>query len=416
MPPPLRHNRRMTRRELLAATTAVLAPAAPADPPRRVPDYEQPLFDLHKVSRAPVKIASVELLRGGSNYFVRTTSTGGAVGMARTKQVAEFIPILLRRVAPFFIGKDARDLETLIDLVYTVNSNYKLAGQAFWCPVAYVEQSLLDLLGKVAGKSVGELMGGARRKRIPVYLSGSGRETTAEEEVEVYVRGVQATGARAVKFKIGGRMSRNADAYPGRTRTMMPLARKRLGDAVTIYADANGSYDARAAIEIGRMLEELKVAFFEEPCPWEEVGETRAVAEALDIPVAAGEQDSSLWKFQWMIETGVMDIVQPDLNYNGGLIRAARVARMAQRRGITIVPHNTQTDAAAPNMLHFASAIPNIGPYMEFPWRRPTKAVSWYAPHFVVKDGHVEVPTGPGLGIQYDPDYVKQLVQVEDSL
>ncbi len=404
----------MTRRDLLAGAAAI-AHAAPADPPRTVPDYEQPLFDLHKVSRTPVKIASVELLRGGSSYFVRTTSTDGATGMVRTKQVEEFIPIFLRRVAPFFAGKDARDLETLVDLVYAGNSNYKLAGQAFWCPVAYVEQSLLDLLGKVAGKSVGELMGGVLRKRIPVYLSGSGRETTAEQEVEIYARGVQATGAKAVKFKIGGRMSRNADAYPGRTRTMMPLARKRLGDGIIIYADANGSYDSRAAIEVARMLKELKVAFFEEPCPWEEVSETRKVAEALDIPVAAGEQDSSLWKFQWMIETGVMDIVQPDLNYNGGLIRSARVARMARRRGIPIVPHNTQTDAAAPNMLHFASAIPNIGPYMEFPWRNPPRPVSWYAPNFVVKDGYVEVPTGPGMGVRYDPEFVKKLVRVGDN-
>ena len=101
-----------------------------------------------------------------------------------------------------------------------------LAGQAFWCPVAYVEQSLLDLMGKKLNKPVGELMGGVLRREIPVYLSGSGRETTAEEEVDVYVRGVENTGAKAVTFKIGGRMSDNQDASPARTNKIWNWLRR----------------------------------------------------------------------------------------------------------------------------------------------------------------------------------------------
>src|SRR5687768_9951798 len=72
------------------------------------------------------------------------------------------------------------------------------------------------------------------------------------------------------------------------------------------------------------MLQDLKCGFFEEPCPWEELSETKRVADALAMPVAVGEQDASLWRFHWMIENRVFDIVQPDLNYNGGFIRAAR--------------------------------------------------------------------------------------------
>ena len=402
-----RRNFFKTTAGLLTANTAL---AASAKDPKAIPAYELPLFDLHKVSRSPVKIASIELLRLGDAYFVRSTAADGTTGIIRTKQVDDFIPILLRRVIPMFVGKDARDLEDLVDAVY--QQHYKMAGQAFWCPVAYVEQSLWDLLGKVARKPVGELMGGVLRKEIPVYLSGSGRETTAEAEVEVYAKALALTNSKAVKFKIGGRMSRNADAYPGRTEKMMTLARKTLGDKVTIYTDANGSYDAAKAIEVGKFLQDLNVAFFEEPCPWEEIGETRKVAEALTIPVAIGEQDASLWRFQWMMENGVMDIVQPDLNYNGGLIRAARVARMARRHKMAIVPHNTQTGSTAVNILAFASAISNIGPYMEFPCRGPHKPESWYSPQFFVQNGVVKVPTGPGLGVEFDPDYLKKAVRV----
>jgi L-alanine-DL-glutamate epimerase-like enolase superfamily enzyme len=369
--------------------------------------YSKPLFNLHRFFPSPVKIASIELLHAHNQYFLRTRSADGAEGIVQAKNIEEYIPILAQRVRPFFLGKDARDLEHLVDEVYAVNSNYKLAGQAFWCPVAYVEQSLFDLMGKSLKKPAGELMGGVLRKEIPVYLSGSAREATAEEEVEVYVRGVENTGAKAVKFKIGGRMSDNHDASPGRTNTILELAQKKLAGKVTLMADANGSYDAKNAIEIGKRLQEMKYLWFEEPCPWEELSETKKVADALDMKVAFGEQNSSLWQFQWMIDNKVLDIVQPDLNYNGGFIRAARVARMARNAGMWICPHNTQTGAASVNILQFAATTQNIGPYMEYVSRGPAKKESYYSPNFEIKNGVIPVPTGPGMGLEFDPEFLK---------
>src|SRR5438270_5212068 len=279
------------------------------------PAWERPVFNLRKQVSSPVTIASIDLLQSGKQYFVRTRSTDGVEGVILTKDMEDFVSILQRRVIPHFLNKDARDLERLIDQVYI--ANYKLSGQALWCPVAYVEQSLLDLLGKTVHKRAAELMGGVLRKEIPVYLSGSGRDTTAEEEVEVYVQGVEETGAKAVKFKIGGRMSANRDTYPGRTDKIFQLAEKKMAGKVTLMADANGSYSAAKGIEIGKRLQEMKYLWFEEPCPWEQKSDTKKVADALDMKVAFGEQDSSAWLFQWMIQNQVMDVVQPDLNYNG---------------------------------------------------------------------------------------------------
>jgi L-alanine-DL-glutamate epimerase-like enolase superfamily enzyme len=392
----------MNRRSFLIGTAgAALASASAA------PQNDPTLFNLHQFFANPLKIAAIDLLKSGNQYFVRTRTSDGAEGIVLTKNMEDYIPILLRRVIPHFLGKDARDLERLVDEVYVVDSNYKMAGQAFWCPVAYVEQSLFDLMGKAAKKPAAELMGGVLRKEIPVYLSGSGRETTAEEEVEVYVRGVELTGAKAVKFKIGGRMSENADAYPGRTEKILELAQQKLAaKKVTLMADANGSYSAEKAIEIGKRLQELKYLWFEEPCPWEELSETRKVAAALSMKVAFGEQDSSLWLFQWMIDNHVMSVVQPDINYNGGFIRAARVARMARKANLWICPHNTQTGAASVNILTFAATTPNIGPYMEYVWRAPQKRESWYTPGFEIRNGVIPLPAGPGLGLEFDADYI----------
>jgi L-alanine-DL-glutamate epimerase-like enolase superfamily enzyme len=398
----------MNRRNFLMASTAAALASRPG-----AAQEDSTLFNLHKSLTSPLKISAIDLLKSGNQYFVRTRTGDGAEGMVLTKDMENYIPILLRRVIPHFLGKDARDIERLVDEVYVVDSNYKLAGQAFWCPVAYVEQSLFDLMGKAVKKPAAELMGGVLRKEIAVYLSGSGRETTAEEEVEVYVRGVELTGAKAVKFKIGGRMSENADAYPGRTEKIVELAQQKLAaKKVILMADANGSYTAAKAIEIGKRLQELNYLWFEEPCPWEELSETKKVADALTMKVAFGEQDSSLWLFQWMIDNHVMSVVQPDINYNGGFIRAARVARMARKANLWICPHNTQTGAASVNILTFAATTSNIGPYMEYVWRAPQRPESWYTPNFEIKNGAIPLPPGPGLGLEFDPEYVKKATVV----
>src|SRR5690242_1847502 len=400
----------MNRRDFLATSAA--ATLLPLTHRRAAAgDFEKPVFDLPKHLPAPVKIASIDLLQSGRQFIVRTRSTDGVEGVIQTKDMEDFVPILLRRVAPHFLNKDARDLERLVDDVYI--ANYKLSGQAFWCPVAYVEQSLFDLLGKTVHKPAYELMGGLLRKEVAVYLSGSDRVATAEEEVDVYVRGVEQTGARAVKFKIGGRMSANRDTYPGRTDKILELAQKKLAGKVTLMADANGSYSAAKAIEIGKRLQEMKYLWFEEPCPWEEKSETKKVADALEMKVAFGEQDSSLWMFQWMIDNKVIDIVQPDLNYNGGFTRAARVARMAREANMWICPHNTQTGAASVNILQFAASTPNIGPYMEYVHRSEAKKETWYSPNFAIRNGVIPLPSGPGMGLEFDPDFLRKATMVK---
>jgi L-alanine-DL-glutamate epimerase-like enolase superfamily enzyme len=405
----------MNRRKFLQSVGAsalladqALRTRADSDIGAEILDYKKPVFNFHQFFSSPVKIESIDLLQVRNQYFLRTRSSDGAEGLIQTKDMVDYISILAHRVRPHFLGKDARDLEHLVDEVYATNSNYKLAGQEFWCPVAYIEQSLLDLMGKSLKKPAGELLGGVLRKEIPVYLSGSGRDTTAEEEVEVYVREQERTGAKAVKFKIGGRMSDNYDAYPGRTNKILELAQQKLAGKVTLMADANGSYDAKNAIEIGKRLQDMKYLWFEEPCPWEEISETKRVADALDLKIAVGEQDSSFWKFQYMIDNKVLDVVQPDLNYNGGFVRAAKVARMARKVNMWICPHDTQTGAATVNILQFAATTPNIGPFMEYVSRKQPKKESWYSPNFDIKDGVIPVPTGPGMGLEFDPDFVKR--------
>ena len=362
--------------------------------------------------RTPLKIASIELLRNGNTYFVRTRSADGAEGIAVTNSRAAYLyPILQQLVIPYFVGKDARELESLIDGVYIHRSNYKLSGVALWCCAAWVEFSILDLLGKVSGKSVGELLGGVLKRQVPIYVASGNRHTTPEEKAAVLAKHIEQNGAGAIKFKVGGRMSNNADSMPGRSEGLIRLVRKALGDEVTIFADANGSYDCRKGIEIGRLMEDNGIDMFEEPCPFDYLEETKCVADALSIPVSGGEQETSLRRFRWMVQNGAVQVVQPDLHYNGGYIRAVRIARMAAEAGMTIIPHMSGGGVGYVDVLHFASCTPNIGGFQEYKGGL-SRTGAWYDPPLRLKDGAINVPVGPGLGLRDDLEIIRDAKKV----
>ena len=360
---------------------------------------------------SPLVIESIELLRKDREYIVRVKSRDGAEGISLTNSRAAYLyPILNRLVIPYFIGKDARDLEAHLFEVYRYQSNYKLQGIALWCPLAWVEFAILDMMGRVAGKSIGQLLGGVVREKVPFYIASGRRDSTPAEEAEYLLKLVEETGARAVKFRVGGRMSRNADAMPGRTEALIPLARRTLGDSIAIHADANSSYDPPKAIEVGRMLEDVGAVYFEEPCPFDHFEDTKRVADALRIPVAGGEQEYSDRRFRWMICNRGVDIVQPDLQYYGGLIRSARVARMAAVAGMPTTVHISGGFGFV-YMLHFASFTPDIGLYQEY--KRGTEKYSdWFDPPLRISDGAITVPTGPGVGIKDIGNLVKGATRV----
>lgn len=361
------------------------------------------LFPLKSFVKAPVKVSAFDLLRVGPDHVVRVRDEEGAVGYAVTNQHAPYLgPMFHQRIVPAFLGKDARDLEALVDEAYLYGRNYKLAGVPLWCCLSWAEFAVLDLLGRKVAQPVWRLLGGdGKRRRVPIYVSSTDRESTPEEEVQRFEGALATTGARALKYKVGGRMSGNADASQGRTEALVRLVRKRFGDEITCYADANGSYDVKTGIEVGRMLEAHGVSIFEEPCPFEDYESTRQVTRALKrVMVAGGEQDHSYFRFEDIVKKRVLDMVQPDLSYNGGFVRSTRVARLAARARMPISPHCPQASTLI-YTLHFAALTPNLGPFQEYHVALVGKP-PWYAPSLQPQAGELEVPSRPGFGWQID--------------
>ena len=315
-------------------------------------------------------------------------------------------PIFLNRVAPFFVGKDARRLEPLLWELYRHDDNYKYQGLALWVCVAAAEFAILDLLGKLIAKPIGDLLGGVKRREIAVYRASGNRGNSPSDEIAYLKQIVEESGARALKFRVGGRMSRNADSLAGRTEELIPLVRETFGPEMTIYADSNSSYDVREAIRVGRLMERYHYGFFEEPCRFDHLEETKAVANALDIPVAGGEQEFSEAGFRWMIANRAVDIVQPDLHYHGGFIRAMRIARMAHAAGLACTPHMSGSGLGYLDAVHFVSCIDNPVPFTEFkgdaeiPIHSSTSSLK-------CEKGVVRVPSEPGFGITIDPAFIR---------
>ncbi|MCX6587122.1 MAG: mandelate racemase/muconate lactonizing enzyme family protein [Acidobacteria bacterium] len=397
----------MTRRALLAALGA-----APALGQKLAAAMESPVLRA-ELLREAVKIASVELLRNGGSYVVRVRSTSGATGYAdaHSSVMSAAYPILLKKVAPFFVGKDARELEALLRGVYLASSNYKWQGLPFWVSVAVVEIAILDLLGQVSGEPLGALIGQVRRRKIPVYRASGNRGNAPEAEIEYLQRMVSETGAGAIKFRLGARM-RYDEASTTRDRALIPLTRKTFGGRMAIYADANGSYDVPQAIRIGKLMEEHRFGFYEEPVPFDYYDETRQVAAALRIRIALGEEEASLRGMRRIIEQGIARVIQPDLLYFGGLIRSVKVARMAEVAGLDCTAHMSGGGLGFLYVAHFASAIANPGAHQEYKGEDDLLPVSSATSSLKSEGGMLTVPTGPGLGVEIDPAFLAKAVAV----
>ncbi len=357
---------------------------------------------------APVIIKSLELLRYKNSFLCRVRSKDGAVGWSFSNDgpMKSFYPVFVNRLQPYFIGKDARELEVLLEEVYVYQSNCKFQSLALWVPVATIEFAILDMLGRMAGKSLGQLIGEIRHPTVSFYQANSERDISGEEVLRHLQQEVAASKTKALKFKVGGRMS-HPEFPEGRSDKLIPQMRKIFGDEMHLFADSNGSYDTGEAIRIGKLLQEYKYEHYEEPVPFDWYEETKQVADALTIPIAGGEQESSMHNFRWLIANDALQIVQPDVYYFGGMIRSMRVARMAAALGKPVTPH-ISGGLGYLYMMHFVSVLPNAGTYHEFKGDNKELPLECKTSSLSIEDGIIKVPTGAGSGVDVDPDYLKK--------
>ena len=356
----------------------------------------------------PVIIQSCDLLEYNGNYICRVRSASGAEGfcVGHNDRMPHLFPIQLMLVNPFFVGRDARDLDKLVEEVTLYKNNYKYQGYTLWIPIATVEIAILDMLGKIAEKSMGELIGDIQNTEIAIYRANNNRGRSAEESIERIKALQEETGAKAVKFKIGGRRG-NPEIPPGRTEKLIPQVRNAFDNSFTLYADCNGSYsNAREAIRIGKMLETNGIDLYEQPVPTDYYEEWKQTADALQIPIGSGGGEVSLRNFRWLIGNEAVQMVQQDIFYFGGMIRCLKVARMAGVKGFPCTPHISGTGLGYIYMMHFVSVLPNAGSYHEFKGLANDIPFECKTSSLKPENGILHLPKGIGSGVEIDPDFI----------
>ena len=376
---------------------------------------QQPVFK-KELFPDPVIIETVELLENNNIYICRVRSKDGAEGISVAHPtISMLIPIFLRTTRSFFIGQDARELDLMMEKFFLYNSNFRLNGLAIGVPLATIEFAILDMMGKIANKSAVQLIGEVHNPEVGVYVATEYRDAPLERHIELVQREVAQFDVDALKIRVGymiGTKDIHYAGIPGKAEKLIPMIRELYGDKWTLYADANGYYDADGAIRIGRILEEYDYAFYEEPVMYYHFEDIKKVSDALTIPVSNGEQDQNLYNFRWLLANDGLDIVEPDTYYTGGFIRSMRVALMAKAMGKTCVTHMSDGGLGFLYNTLFFSAVPNPTTHTEFKGFRTNVPYECPTAPMKVVNGKVKAPTGPGLGVVIDPDFIEKLQEV----
>ena len=301
------------------------------------------------------------------------------------------------------LGEDPMDVERLWDKMYRSLIYVGRRGIAIHA-ISGVDIALWDIKGKALGKPVCELLGTPVRERIRAYASMLMPDTP--EETSERVSALKEQHFTAIKLGWGP-LGKDAN----HDVKLATAAKEAAGDDVEILIDAGLGYvaDADTAIRVARELEELGIYWLEEPFEPDEYEAYAKLADAVEITIAAGEQDATRWGFRELIERGHVDLVQPDVTRCGGITETLRIAELAREHGVETVPHAWKSGIIKAASLHVNAVLPDalFQEYCVAETEINTKLTKQLLP--IEADGCVAIPTAPGLGVDLDMDVFESL-------
>lgn len=340
--------------------------------------------------------------------LVEIVTDQGLVGWGECYGPARITKAVVDELGQMLIGQDALRSEFLWQELYARLRDHGQKGVVIQ-GLSGIDIALWDLRGKYFNVPAYQLLGGATRTQVQAYATGLYRRDSGDplqylcEEAAGYVE----QGFQAMKLKVGFGVREDAAV----TRAI----RDTIGDATALMIDANHAYDAVAAIRLGREVEELDIGWFEEPVPPEDLAGYRAVKAAIDIPVAGGECEFTRFGFREVLTQQAMDIIQPDICAAGGLSECKKIADMAQAFGVRVNPHVWGSGIGIAASLQWMATVPThtptslqpLQPLLEFDQTEHPIRQAIIAEPIVQQQGWVQIPNGPGLGIEINRDALK---------
>jgi len=366
---------------------------------------------------AHVKIRDIETFlfspeRGGTLLFVRVMTTddlygwGEAyVGGGQATAVAEHVHAIERAV----IGRDPRHIRQLALALFD-DFAIRQVSFDYQCAWSAIEIALWDILGKSAGLPVHQLLGGKIRNDLRVYANGWWIGAGGLDDVLERAVAITAQGYDAIKW----------DPIPGPRRTFISrqdedaavarllALREAVGPKVEIMVDGHRRLAPAQAIRLGERFMEADIAWYEEPCPPDNLELTAQVRSRISAPVVVGEAFCSKEQFLPVFASGAADIINPDVCAVGGIGVIFDIAAMAQVHGVAISPHNsTSTAVGLAATAQVASLMPNFMIAEVFVNLIEDCAALAVEP-LPVAAGWLQVPDAPGLGIDLDVERLRR--------
>lgn len=344
--------------------------------------------------KAEIRITKLETFKVKPRFlFLKIHTDVGIIGWGEpiVEGRADTVATAVQEIAPYLTGKDPRRVMHHWQAIYR-HAFYR-GGPVLTSALSGIEQAMWDIKGKALGVPVYELLGGPTRQRIKVYHHA--RTVDAIKE---------ATEKGFTMFKTGVLNARQSGVVA--TKSFIDKAienfgslREAAGDDADIGIDFHGAISPQNAALLIKELEPLKPLFIEEPVQCQNVDVMARLAQETHIPIATGERIFTKWGFREILEKGAASILQPDLCHAGGIFEGRIIAGMAEAYYASVAPHNPLGPISLASGLQLAASIPNF-----LCQEQVTLGEGYLKEPFQVEDGHIPLPTKPGLGVELDEE------------
>ncbi len=340
--------------------------------------------------------------------IVKVTTDEGIVGWGEGYGPANIIKSAIEFFAPFVLHQNPLENENIWQEMHRRSLDFARRG-IMLSAISAIDNAIWDLKGKILNQPVSVLLGGRKRESVPVYASamyftesGDLTRTLVEEAVML-----KETGFKAMKMKVGLGVEQDLKN--------IEAIRKAIGPEVKLMMDANHAYNYREAVHLARQAEQFNVFWFEEPLSPEEYDKYYELRQNTTIPIATGECEFLREGFLTLLKNKSADILQPDLGAAGGLTEGKKIASLANAYGVEVIPHCWGTGIAIATALQFLSNVDirpgrmfAPEPFLELDRSENGLREELVTPAFKVKDGRIEIPNKPGLGIEINEDALRK--------
>jgi galactonate dehydratase len=363
-----------------------------------------------------MKITGYELFKVPPRWlFLKLETDEGLVGWGEPviEGKAATVETAVHEMMTYIIGKDALRIEDHWQTMY--RAGFYRGGPILMSAIAGIDQALWDLKGKYYNAPVYQLLGGACRDSIRVYSWIGGDRPS---DVGQAAKSIVDAGFTAVKMN-GTEELQYIDSYEKIDQVLERVAaiRESVGKYVGIGVDFHGRVHKPMAKILAKELEPFKLMFIEEPVLSENNEALREIARHTNIPIATGERMFSRWDFKSLLTDGYVDIIQPDLSHAGGITECKKIASMAEAYDVALAPHCPlgpialaaclQVDATAHNAFIQEQSL-------GIHYNQGSDLLDYIVDGsvFAYKDGFVQIPQGPGLGIEVNEAHVRKMAAV----